>query len=694
MEVIMRRFAPVVLALILALTLAAPASHADEGMWPLFDLESLDFDEYKARGLELEPNEIFNEQDGGLAAAVVQVGGGTGSFVSPNGLILTNHHVAFSGLQKASRVDDYVLRSGFHATSIEEEVPALGYNAYITKSFENVTDEIKSVLTDDMTDIERHDALEAKEKELVAAAEADGADRASVRGFHSGVEYYLVRYKRIRDVRIVYAPPLSIGEYGGDVDNWMWPRHTGDFSFLRAYVGPDGSDAEYSEDNVPFTPKHYLPFSTAPLSEGTFALVMGYPGRTTRYRSSFEIDDLVNEYYPEMLTTLTDVLDIMQNVSDADIEAEIKLASTMNGLNNALKNARGKYDGLRKAKLVDRKVQEEAELMGFINADPQREAQYGTVLDDLKTEQDKADRWQDKDRTMKWMSWIVDYVGLASRLHRWSIEKTKPDMEREPGYMDRNFDRLKRSMEQANYTLEPVSDRQVFEYFLWKALRLPEDQRLASVDSYFPIEPGADTAAAVNAFLDRFYGNTILSDTEQRLAMLDMSTAELLATGDPFIEFAQATYEERSEIEDRSDAHSGALEKLRPRLVEAIVAMRGSDAYPDANGTIRFQPGEVKSYEPRDGVKYNWYTTLSGVVEKETGEEPFENPEPLLTAYKSQDFGPYYDETIGDVPGNILTDNDGTGGNSGSPVMNGKGEIIGVEFDGNWEGIIGDFAWN
>lgn len=690
----MRRIALIVLVGLLAAATIPAMSLADEGMWPLYDLKSLDFTSYAARGLELKPDQIFNEKDGGVAAAIVQVGGGTGSFVSDKGLILTNHHVAFSGLQKASKVDDYVLRNGFHATSQAEEVPAIGYVAYVTKSFENVTDQVLASMTDDMSDIERHDALEAKEKELVAAAEANGADRASVRAFHSGLQYYLVRYKRIRDIRIVYAPPLAIGEFGGDIDNWMWPRHTGDFSFLRAYVGPDGSDAEYAEENVPFTPAHYLPFSTAPLTEGMFALVMGYPGSTTRYRSSFEISELVDRYYPDMLQTITDVLDIMQHVSDSDIEAEIKLASTMNGLNNALKNAQGKYDGLRKANLADRKRGEEAALMSYINADPQRQAMYSTVLEDLKEEQDKAARTRDKDATMRWMSWVADYVGLASRLHRWSIEKTKPDMEREPSYMDRNVDRLRRSIEQAQYSLEPISDRQVFEYFLWKALRLPEGQRLASIDSYFPLEPGADTAAAVNALLDRFYGETVLGDTEKRMAMLDMSTEELLATGDPFIEFAQATYNERLEIEDRSDAHSGALEKLRPRLVEAIVAMRGPGAYPDANGTIRFQPGEVKHYEPRDGVIYKWYTTLSGVIAKETGEEPFANPQPVLAAYKAQDFGPYFDKTIGDVPVNLLTTNDGTGGNSGSPVMNGKGEIIGVEFDGNWEGIIGDFAFN
>ena len=432
----------------------------------------------------------------------------------------------------------------------------------------------------------------------------------------------------------------------------------------------------------------------APLKEGEISLVMGFPGRTTRYRSSYSIAESVEHGYPNTIQTIQDVLDIEQYVSDADLDAEIKLASRMNGLNNYLKNSQGKYDGLRKANLVAQKRAEEEQLAAFINSTPELKAKFGDVLPTIKEIYDRQAQTREKDNILGYMGWMSRYYGLGNRLYRWSIEKEKPDMEREPAYMERNRDRLERGMREAQYSLETVSDRQVTEYMLWKALRLPTDQRIAGIDRYFPIEPGDDTAKAVNAFLDHLYGDSKMNDTDARMAMFNMSTDELVATNDPAILMARDLYPELMEHEQRAKEIDGALEKVRPRLVEAIVTMRGGDAYPDANGTVRLSLGEIKSYHPRDAVTYNWYTTLTGVVEKETGAEPFSNPQPLLDAYPSRAQSKYYDATVGDVPVNFLTTNDGTGGNSGSPVMNGKGEIMGVEFDGNWEGIIGDYAFN
>lgn len=682
------------LALVLSVAVGALVTTADEGMWPLYSLGDLDFDALKARGLQLGPSQIFNEKDGGIAAAVVQVGGGTGSFVSPRGLILTNHHVAFGALQKQSKVDDNVMHNGFLAPTLADEVPAIGYQAFVTKSFEDVTAQIKGALNDDMSDLDRYKAIEQKEKEIVEAAEAKGDVRCEVASFYSGLQYYLVTHFRIQDIRIVYAPPQSIGEFGGDIDNWMWPRHTGDFSFLRAYVAPDGSGAEYSEDNVPYQSTTYLPISSGPLHEGDFTMIIGYPGGTVRYRSSYSINENVNHDYPNTIETITDILDIMAASSAADPEAAIKLAGTMKGLNNYLKNTQGQLTGLERANLLEKKRQQEAELTQFLAANPDQSAKYGEVLPALNDVYDGLSQYRAQEQAFGMMPWVCRYYSFANSLYKWSIEKEKPDMEREPRYMERNRDRMKRGLEEAQITLEPATDAQLLEYFLMKMLRLPEGQRIAGIDKYFPIEPGSDTAAIVHSFVNSLYTETKVGDADQRLAMFEMSKDDLVGLNDPFINLARDLYDQQQEMQDRDKALSGRLEKLRPQFLEALVAWKGKALYPDANGTIRFNYGEVKGYSPNDSIHYTFVTTLSGVVAKETGEEPFANPQRLLDVYNSHDFGKYADPTIGDVPVNVLTTNDGTGGNSGSPILNGKGEVIGLDFDSNWEGIVGDYVYD
>jgi hypothetical protein len=683
-----------VAALVLACLAGTLVTTADEGMWPLYSLEDLDFNALKARGLELSPNEIYNETDGGLSAAVVQVGGGTGSFVSPNGLILTNHHVAFGALQRQSSVDEHVLHDGFLASTLADEIPAIGYNAYITKSFVNVTKKMKSVLKDDMTDLERYEALEAREKELIEEAEKAGDVRCRIAATHGGTYYYLVTMFRIQDIRIVYAPPQAIGEFGGDIDNWMWPRHTGDFSFLRAYVAPDGSGAEYAEDNVPFKSNTYLAISSGPLHEGDFAMIVGYPGQTMRYRSSFSINEHVNHNYPEGIQDVNEILAIMDAASAADPDAAIKLAGTIKGLNNYLKNMHGQQDGLKKANLLEKKRAEETELASFIAADPKRTAEYGDVMPRLKALYATLDEHREQERAFDMMPWVCRYYSLASRLYKWSIEKQKPDLERDFGYMERDKDNMIRGLREAQHTLEPATDAQLMEYFTMRMLRLPEGQRIEGIDKYFPIEPGADTGAIVHDWVTGLYAGTNVGDADQRAAMFDMSQDELIAMDDPFIHLARDLYDLQEEIETRWKKFSGAVDELGPKFIEAIATMRGKSFYPDANGTIRLSYGEVTGYSPADAVQYKYVTTLTGVIEKETGEVPFASPQALLDVYASGDLGGYADPELGDVPVNVLTTNDGTGGNSGSPIMNGKGDLIGIDFDTNWEGIVGDYVFD
>lgn len=673
---------------------AAVYTAADEGMWPLYSLSSLDFDALRTRGLQLGPEEIFNEKDGGISAAVCQVGGGTGSFVSADGLIVTNHHVAFGAIQQQSDVDQNYLRDGFLAPTRADEIPAIGYNAYITQSFKDITKDIRKVIKKGMTDLQRYKAIEKKKKEIVKKAEKRGDVRCHVSTAYGGLQYFLVTSFRIQDVRIVYIPPQSIGEYGGDIDNWMWPRHCGDFSFLRAYVAPDGSSAAYAAENVPFKPRKFLPISSGQLNEGDYSMIIGYPGRTSRYRSSFSIAENINHYYPSSIRNMTEIIRIMDRASAEDPMAAIRLVGRIKGINNYLKNQKGMLKGLKRARLLQKKQEQEEGLAAFIAADGELTKQYGDVLPGLEKLYADQAAYREMKSVLGSLSWICRFYGQARTLYKWSIEKTKQDMEREPKYMERNVDDLKRHLEEIQFSIVPGADRQLFEYLALRAARIPVGQRISGMDQLLKISAGDDTVTVIHDIAGRMYESSQVGILENRMAMFDMSTEELLALNDPFINLARDLFDQTEELNDRDKAFSGALEQLRPKLIEAYAAWQKTAFYPDANGTIRLSYGEVKGYSPGDAATYKYVTTLTGIIEKEAGEPPFANPQELLDVYASGDFGKHVDPMLGDVPVNFLTTNDGTGGNSGSPILNGKGELIGLDFDTNWEGVVGDYYFD
>jgi len=682
------------LTISLLTVIVVPLSLADEGMWPLFALDKLDFEKLRARGLVLGPQEIYNERDGGLAAAVCRVDGGTGSFVSPDGLIVTNHHVAFDAIQQQSSVDQNYLRDGFIAPTRADEIPAIGYEAYITQSFKDVTREIKRVIKEGMTNLERFQAIEKKEKEIIKKAEKQGNVRCRVSAFYGGLQYYLVTSLRIQDIRIVYIPPLAIGEYGGDIDNWMWPRHCGDFSFLRAYVAPDGSSAEYTAENVPFKPARFLPISSGPLNEGDFSMIIGYPGGTSRYLSSFTIAEDINFHYPWSVKEMTTVIRILEQASSEDPMAAIRLVGRIKGINNYLKNDQGMLNGLKRARLLEKKREQERGLTAYIGTDPELTKKFGSLLPGLEKLYADFAVHRELEDVFGSLSWICRYYNLAHTLYKWSIEKAKKDMEREPRYMDRNVADVKRGLEEVQFAIVPFADQRLFEYLALRALRLPADQRITGLDQLFHVAVGDDTVQVIHHLVARMYAESKVGILESRMAMFDMTTAELLALNDPFINLAHDLYDLSQEIQNRKKAFTGALEQLQPKLIEAYAAWQQTACYPDANGTIRLSYGEIKGYSPGDAATYKFATTLKGVIEKETGEEPFANPQELLDVYVSGDFGPYVDSVLGGVPVNFLTTNDGTGGNSGSPILNGKGEVIGLDFDTNWEGIVGDYYYD
>ncbi|NIM99953.1 MAG: hypothetical protein GTO24_18330 [candidate division Zixibacteria bacterium] len=681
------------LLLVCSLGFLCLTSQAEEGMWLMDAIDQLPIDSLKARGLELTAEEIYDPKGGGIADAVVKVSGASGSFVSPHGLIITNHHVAFSAVQKQSSPEQNYLRDGFYAPTKEEELPAIGYNVYVVKSFQDVTHQVLGAVNERMTGLKRYKAIEKISKKIIREAEEGKDVRCEVASMFGGSQYYLFTYFKIRDVRVVFAPPGSIGDYGGEIDNWMWPRHAGDFAFLRAYVAPDGKSADYSTDNVPYSSDVYLELSSAAVREGDFVMLIGFPGKTKRYESSFSIDKMVNHDYPLDIRTRREVISILEEASAEDSSIAIRLSSQIKGLNNYLKKNEGMLEGFERAQILQKKMNEERSLSEFLNENPKLKKKHGRVLAELDSLFKAHRKTEEKEFIVNWMTYRSKFLDFASSIYKWSLERKKKDRDREPGYQDRDTLETREWLEDAQVNLVPSADKRVLAYFLKKALELPSDQKISSIERIFEGEGEQDRGKILERFVDDLYRSTELGSLQQRLKMSGMSQEELERRNDPFIHFAKRLEVEREELRQRKKEFSGTLSRLEPKLIQAYAECKGGKLYPDANRTIRFNYGQVKGYVPQDAVNFRYITTLTGVMEKELDREPFDAPAELEEVYSRKDFGPYLDKSIADVPVNFLSTNDITNGNSGSPVMNGRGELIGLAFDGNYESISSDYVF-
>ncbi|KPL02436.1 MAG: hypothetical protein AMJ90_05875, partial [candidate division Zixibacteria bacterium SM23_73_2] len=511
---------------------------------------------------------------------------------------------------------------------------------------------------------------------------------------YGGIKYYLFTYFKIKDIRLVFVPPRSIGDYGGEIDNWMWPRHAGDFAFVRAYVAPDGNSAEYSEENVPYDSEVYLKISSEGVDEGDFVILLGFPGITQRYESSFFIEDRINFDYPKSIGNSQDLISILEKSSSGEPALAMKLSSRIKGIANYLKKYQGMLDGFKKTNLLEKKIEMERTLKEFLEVNPELNEKYGLVFTELDSLYQDYRSFKDKDFLVKWMQYGCRFFGFASTIYKWSLEKEKKDLDREPGYQDRDVQDTKRWFEEAQVNLVPSADKEVLIYYFKRALLLPEGQKIYAVDRIFKGKENQKKEKVIEDFISHLYQNTKVGSVGQRLLMFDMEREELEELDDPFIDFAMDLEKDKEELRIRNKRFKGALKRLEPKLISAYFEWKKKNLYPDANYTIRFNYGEVKGYAPKDAVSYNYITTLNGVLEKDTGEEPFDAPEELGKVYNKRDFGSYFDKKIGDIPVNFLSTNDITNGNSGSPVMNGKGELVGLAFDGNYESMTSDYQFD
>ncbi|QIQ86887.1 S46 family peptidase [Erythrobacter sp.] len=671
--------------------IAAPLS-AKEGMFTPDQLQEI-AGQLEEAGLEIDPQELA-DLTGFPMGAIVSLGGCSASFVSPTGLVVTNHHCARGSVQYNSTAENNYLENGFLANSLAEELPAApGSRIYVTTEVTNVTDRMREG-TEGMEPYERYELVQQRSKDITAECEQDAGYRCQVASFYGGAEYKLIKRLEVRDVRLVYAPADSIGKYGGDIDNWMWPRHTGDFAFYRAYVAPDGSAADYAEENVPYEPEHHLKVSAAGLDEGDFVMAAGYPGSTSRYSLMAEVENTFGWTYPTFQTLLTEWIATIEEAAPEGTDARVKYESRLAGLNNFEKNLRGQIEGARRVGLVERRREREEALAAWIAADPSR-AEYGEAIAELAQLSEESAQ---ASRTNFWYNNATRpaLLGVAERLYRLSKERQNDNALREPGYQERDMGFFRQGLQALDRRFDPAVDKAEWELFLTGYLAQPADERVAVLDEALGIT-AETTPADLPALLEKFYAETDLDEAETRLALMEATPEQLEASDDPFIELAVALYDYGFELETEAKTRAGRALALRPAYMEAITAWQresGVLTYPDANSTLRVTYGEVMGGSPKDGMAYYPFTTLEGITEKDTGEDPFNAPQDLLNAIEAKDYGPYKLESIGSVPVNFLSDLDSTGGNSGSATLNARAELVGLLFDGTFESVNSDWDFD
>ncbi len=663
--------------------------YADEGMWPMSEIHKLDL---RSKGLKIDLKDIYNPEGLSLIDGVVQLGGCSASFVSPRGLILTNHHCVFGAVQAASSSENDYINSGFLARGRSEEIQAKGLTARITESYRDVSEDVLSAVKEGMGLSERTKAVEKKIKEIVTGVEKEKpGKRAEVAEMFTGKTYVLFVYTYLKDIRLVYVPPRSIGEFGGEDDNWMWPRHTGDFAFVRAYTGPDGLPDEYSEKNVPYHPRKFIRVAPEGVSEGDFVFIFGYPGRTYRHQTSHFLAYEEDVRMPWVADWYGWQISVMEKMGGSDRGIALKHSSRIKGLSNTMKNYRGKLKGMKRLHLVEKKRNEEKALQDFIRADGNRKAKYGDILEKISKVYEEMRQGADHELVLNYLRSSVNMVNFGYTAYEAAIELQKPDVERESAYMGRNFPQTKQRLQLALGNYYQPTDRIIFKELLMRAARLPDTQRLKAVVN---IVEGKDPGQAIDEFIDDAFRKTRLKDETVLMDALTKSLQQLKEMNDPFIQFAAALYPAYQRLREKERARKGALDQLYAELIDVKKQFLEKDFIPDANGTLRLTFGRIRGYKPADAVFCRPMTTLAGVIEKTTGQYPFDTPQKLIDLYQKRDFGLFEHPEMKDVPVCVLYDMDTTGGNSGSPLLNARGELVGINFDRAFEATINDFAWS
>ncbi len=660
---------------------------ADEGMWLLPLIEKKNMGKMTELGLKLSAEDIYSLNKASVKDAIVIFGGGcTGEIVSSQGLILTNHHCGYGSIQAHSTVEHDYLKDGFWAMSKSEELPNPNLAVTFLIRIEDVTNQVLENVKPGMNETERTAAINEARKKIEQKAAEGTSYRTTVSSFYGGNYFYLLVYERYNDVRLVGAPPSSIGKFGSDTDNWEWPRHTGDFSVFRVYSAPDGKPAAYSKDNVPLKPKHYLPVSVKERNEGDFAMILGYPGRTSRYFTSYEVNEQLQIVHPVRIKVRGIKQDVWMNDMQADKKVNIQYSAKYFGSSNYWKYSIGQKRGLERLNVVSKKQVIEDQYNKWIEGSSERREKYGEALPLIRS------AIEGRAEYFKALSYATECLqgceilsmnqgvsALITALQSGDAQKT-----------DDAVKQIRNNAERFYKDYNAATDNKAMKAML-KLFR--EDVPAKFHPDFYTGVIDKKFKGDIDKFTDDLFARSVFASEEKLNAFLSKPSLKVIEK-DPVYLTATSYYKAAGEVSKKTYEYENDIMKGRRLWIAALLEMAPEKAeYPDANSTMRLTYGSVRDYDPRDGVTYKHYTTLEGVMEKyKPGDYEFDLPKKLLDLYAKKEYG-RYSSSKGYMPVCFLTTNDITGGNSGSPVMNGNGELIGLAFDGNWESMSGDIAY-
>lgn len=666
----------------------SPGLKADEGMWLLPLLKQLNMGHMNELGLELSAEDIYSINNSSIKDAIVIFGGGcTGEIISDKGLILTNHHCGYSVIQSHSTLENDYLTDGFWANTMDEEISSPGLSVTFLIRIEDVSDRVLNELKPEMTEQERNAAAGMVSRTIEQEATSGTNYFARVQPFFGGNQYYLMVYERYNDVRMVGTPPSSIGKYGGDTDNWMWPRQTGDFALFRVYTAPDGTPADYSEDNIPMKPKHHLPVSVKGVEAGDFAMVLGYPGGTQRYMTSFEVKDVLEITHPNRIKIRGLRQEILLEDMIASDKVRIQYANKYSGSSNYWKFSIGQSEILKRLGIYEQKQEIERSFMQWVNSEESRQKQYGNALQLIDN---SINSRREYNNAIQYISEAIlrscEIVSMANRSNNLLGLLSEKDADQTA--IENAIENLRTSAEGFYKNYNAPTDRKVTAAML--------DLYFHDVDKEYHPEILAGINKKYKGDFEKYARDLFkksIFTSEKSLKAFLVNPSRRKLQRDPALQLALSTYQKLAELRTSSQEYSNDLSRGQRLFIAGLMEQYPKRVfYPDANFTMRLTYGTVGGYQPRDAVYYDYHTTIEGVMEKEEpGSREFEVPDKLKELFRNKDYGMYGSDST--LPVNFITNNDITGGNSGSPVINARGELIGLAFDGNWEAMSGDIAF-
>ena len=659
---------------------------ADEGMWLPYSLNGQNLAEMQAMGCKLTAEQIFSFNQPSIKDAIVQFGGGcTGEIISPEGLLLTNHHCGLSYVQKHSSIEHDYLTDGFWAKSKGEELPNPGLSVLFLNKVEDVTEAVLKGVTAQTSEADREELVAKNSRQLEKDRKGDRKVRIEIVPFYSGNQFILFEYDEYKDVRLVCCPPWGIGKFGADTDNWTWPRHKGDFNIFRVYTAPDGSPAEYSEKNVPMKSKWFLPINLGGVKPGDYAMILGYPGSTDRYSTSYTVKNVIEEEGPAIIDCRTTKLENYRKHMDADQEVFIMYASKQASVSNYWKYYIGQVKQLKRNHVYERRLAQEEDFMNWVNADPKRKAEYGDIFKGIQQKWDILDEIEKSFVYHREAGWNGgEAIAFSRRFMR--INKMFED-KADKADIKATVEKMQPAVETFFKDYSMPLDQDVTAALLGLFYKNNQANLMPSEILRIGLENNGDFTNYVAKAFEKsiFTDKARLEKWMQKPKALDKDPIYALAMN--IIESYQTIYARYEEAQNLGNQG----ERL---YMKGLMEMQSDrNFYPDANFTMRLTYGTVEPYKAADAVNYNYYTTMDGVMAKYVpGNWEFDIPQDVRDLVAKKDYGRYTNEN-GELVVNFITTNDITGGNSGSPVIDGEGNLIGLAFDGNWEAMSGDLSF-